>query len=687
MRARLHDMIARYHGHDIDLNGLRQRFALSLTGATLRSLIGLADTLGLGTRSLRVELSALAKVKCPAILHWDLDHFVVLAAVSRRSITIHDPAVGRRTLTLAEASKHISGVVLELVPSDSFVPVSARAVMPLTALWSRMTGAHSAFAQVLVLSLALQIATFAGPFQLQLVVDEAIFRRDEDLLAVLAIGFGALVVMQAGLEALRGWALRVFGQLLTFQVVGNLVHHLLRLPADFFEKRHVGDILSRLSSVQPIQDAVTRGAIAALIDGLMAVLATAILFFYSTMLAFVVLAAIALNLLIALLFYPATRARMEAEIVAKARESSTLMETVRAATTIKVMGREPEREAIWRNAYARVSNAGVLLSKLQITQSFLNSVVTGLQTVLVIFLAARLILTGDGFSVGMLFAFLSFRQTLTDRATGLINQAIQFRLLRLHLDRIADIATTAPEASATALPGFEVKGGIEVRAVSFRYGAADPLVLEDVSLAIAPGEFIAITGSSGSGKTTLLKLLLGLYPPVTGSIALDGRDATPELWRPWRAQIGVVAQDDRLMSGTLADNIAFFDPDLDMARVNAAAQAAQVHEDILGFPMQYLSLVGDMGSTLSGGQRQRVLLARALYRRPKLLMLDEGTANLDEANEEALADLIAGLPITRIVVAHQPALVRRAHKVFVMHDRRLATNRPRSLEAKAKVVG
>jgi ATP-binding cassette subfamily B protein RaxB len=124
-----------------------------------------------------------------------------------------------------------------------------------------------------------------------------------------------------------------------------------------------------------------------------------------------------------------------------------------------------------------------------------------------------------------------------------------------------------------------------------------------------------------------------------------------------------------------------------MARVNAAAQAAQVHEDILGFPMQYLSLVGDMGSTLSGGQRQRVLLARALYRRPKLLMLDEGTANLDEANEEALADLIAGLPITRIVVAHQPALVRRAHKVFVMHDRRLATNRPRSLEAKAKVVG
>src|SRR5262249_13229196 len=317
---------------------------------------------------------------------------------------------------LAEASKHVTGVVLELMPNAQFTPVTASAAMPLTALWSRLTGAWPAFAQVLILSLALQVATFAAPFQLQLVVDEAIFRNDADLLTVLALGFGALIVMQAGLEALRGWALRVFGQLLTFQVVGNLVHHLLRLRADFFEKRHVGDILSRLGSVQPIQEAMTRGAVAALIDGLMAILATVILFFYSVMLALVVLAALALNLVVALLFYPATRARMEAEIVAKAKENSTLMETVRAATTIKLMGREAEREAIWRNAWASVSNAGVQLGKLQIGQTFLASAVTGLQTVLVIFLAARLILAGDGFSVGMLFAFLSFRQTLTDRA-------------------------------------------------------------------------------------------------------------------------------------------------------------------------------------------------------------------------------------------------------------------------------
>jgi ATP-binding cassette subfamily B protein RaxB len=664
-------MIARFHGHDIDLNGLRQRFSLSLAGTSLGSMMTLADSIGLSPRALRVELSALQRVLAPAILHWDLNHFVVLERATPKGITIHDPAVGRRKLGLTEVSKHFTGVVLELTPSAELVPVSARAPMKLSMLWSKLRGAGSAFMQVMILSLALQIATFAMPFQLQLVVDEAIFRADADLLTVLALGFGALVLVQSGLEALRNWALKVFGSLLTFQVVGNLVRHLMRLPADFFEKRHVGDIMSRLGSVQPIQDAITRGVVASIIDGLMAILAAAILFFYSTTLAFVVLAAVLLSLLLAALLYPAQRARVEEEIVAKAKESTLLMETVRAATTIKLQGREAERESHWRNRYAEVINTGLAVGKLQITQSFLQAAITGLQTVIVIFLAARMILKGEGFSVGMLFAFLSFRQTFTDRTLGLINQAVQFRLLKLHLERISDIVVTTADVRQDAPPAIAVRGALRFRAVSFRYGVADPFVLEDVDLDIAPGEFVAITGPSGSGKTTLLKLLLGLHQPTAGSIELDGQRATLDLWRAWRAQVGVVMQDDRLLSGTLADNIAFFDPDLDMDRVVAAAKAAQVHEDIARSPMQYLALVGDMGTTLSAGQRQRVLLARALYRRPKLIVFDEGTANLDEETEGMVWELIAGMPITRIVAAHRQALVHSAGKIYRVEKRRI----------------
>jgi ATP-binding cassette, subfamily B, bacterial CvaB/MchF/RaxB len=226
-------MIARYHGHNVDLNGLRQRFALSLSGMSLRSLMGLADQMDFSTRALRVELSALPRAQLPAILHWDLNHYVVLRSIGAKSAVIHDPAIGIRTLPLADLSKHFTGVVLEFAPAAHFRPVEAKAPMRLSNLWSRMTGMTSALAQVVALSAALQIAAFAAPFQIQLVVDEAVDQDDRDLLLVLALGFGALVIVQASLEALRGWGLQVFGHLLSFQIVGNLVRHMMRLPADF----------------------------------------------------------------------------------------------------------------------------------------------------------------------------------------------------------------------------------------------------------------------------------------------------------------------------------------------------------------------------------------------------------------------------------------------------------------------
>lgn len=667
-------MVARYHGHDVDLNGLRQRFTLSMSGATLRSIMGFADSLGFAPRALKVELSALSKVRLPAILHWDLNHFVVLKSVSGGKAVIHDPALGARTYSLDDLSNHFTGVALELTPSDTFEKVTARAPIKLSSLWSRMVGFWPAFFQILGLSLALQVAVFALPFQMQLVVDEAIFRADRDLLTVLAIGFGALVIVQSVIEALRAWALQIFGQMLSFQMVGNLVRHMIRLPSDWFEKRHVGDIISRIGSASAIQDVLTRGVIAAIIDGLMAVVAIIILLLYSPTLTAVVVGAVAINLILAFALFPAMKARTEEQIIESAREQSHIMETVRAATTIKVMGREAERESSWRNLYANAINADVSVGKFQISLGFTQGLITGLQTVIVIYLGARTILAGDGFSVGMLFAFLSFRQTFTDRANALINQAIQFRFLNLHLDRLADIVTAEIETSpAAAPPRLDVRGAMELRDIDFRYGAADRTVLEGLNLTVQPGEFLAITGASGGGKTTLLKLMLGLRHPTAGTITLDGQTATPDLWRAWREQVGVVAQDDRLLSGTIADNIAFFDPDLDMVRVQQAAYAAQVHEDIVRMPMQYLSLVGDMGSTLSGGQKQRVLLARALYRQPRILILDEGTANLDVKTEEVIADLIAQLPITRIVVAHRPALLQRADRVLVVESGTLST--------------
>jgi ATP-binding cassette subfamily B protein RaxB len=656
-------MIAQYHGHDVDLNGLRQKFAISMSGANLRGLMGIADELNFSSRALRAELGALDQVRLPAILHWDFNHYVVLKAVRGGRAVIHDPSRGRMELSLDEVSKHFTGVVLELTPSEPFEAVEAKAPVNLTNLWSSLRGFKQSLAFVLVLSFALQICAFLSPFQMQIILDDVIGQNDLDLLTVVALGFTLLVILQVVLEALRAWTLQLFGSQIVFQIAGNVFRHLIRLPSSFFEKRHVGDIVSRMGAIRNIQSVLTQGIITSILDGLMALVAGVILFIYAPYLATIVLISILIVTLLTIGFYPIIKARNEEAIVAGANEQSHMMESIRAATTIKLMGQESVRENTWRNIYGKSFNSTMSAVRAEQILNFLKQIILSLQVMLVVYLGTRDILTAKGFSVGMLVAFLAFRATFTDRANSLVQQGLQFGMLKLYIERLGDIITQEVETKPGAIIPLDVKGDISVRNVSFRYGATDRMVLDNINLNINSGDFITIIGPTGSGKSTLLKLLLGLQLPTEGSLHLDGQLAGPDLWRAWRARTGVVMQDDRLISGSLADNIAFFDPDMSMEQVMEAARQAQVHEDIARMPMTYQTLVGDMGSSLSGGQKQRVLLARALYRKPKILLLDEGTANLDPATEEVIADMLTNLDITRIVIAHRPALIERSNRV------------------------
>ena len=658
-------MISSYHGHRIDLNTLRRRHPVSLKGVTLRALIQVASQMDLACRPVRFELGQLRQLHLPAIVHWDMNHFLVLSSVTRRGIVVHDPASGERFFPIAEASKHLSGVALELSPSEGFLPKDERARLPFSTFWTQLRGSTHALVQILMLSVILEAFVIASPFYLQLTIDEVIARGDADLLIVLALGFGLLTVIKVASSAIRSLVLLIVQNVLHFQIGARLFRHLVRLPIAYFEKRHIGDILSRFTSIEPIRSALAEGMIAATIDGLMAVATLAMIFVYSTQLALVVLAAFVLYAAVRLGLYRLLRNRSLAAIEAKAHENSTFIETMRAVQSLKIFNRESDRETQWLNRYADVVNANVRLGRTRIAFTTINDALFGLENVVTIYLAARLALS-NSLTIGMIFAFMSYKQHFIDKAVQLVEKALDFRILELHLERLADIALSPLERGHDQLLDYtrQIEGRIELRNVSFHYADTEPFVLENISFIIEPGEFVTIMGPSGGGKTTLIKIMLGLLEPTRGEVLIDGIPLSTMGPRAYREHVGAVMQEDQLLSGSIADNICFFDPSFDQERMIQCAHLAGIHEEIMNMPMTYNSLIGDMGSSLSGGQKQRVMLARALYRQPRILFLDEGTAHLDVDNERHINDSLKSLQMTRISVAHRPEMSSGADRVL-----------------------
>ncbi|KRA41964.1 peptidase domain-containing ABC transporter [Pseudoxanthomonas sp. Root630] len=680
-------MVASAHGYHVGLSELRRRFPLSLKGAKLNHLIHIAQQLGFSTRPLRLDMEDAGKLKLPCILHWDLNHFVVLAKVGRSRVTILDPAIGERKLSLSEVSDHFTGVALELTPTAEFKPQKATPSVTARQLTGPVRGMWRALAQILLLSVALQVFVVLAPFYMQWVVDQVLVSADRDLLTVLGLGFGLALVLQIGIGLLRGWSVVYLSSRLGLQWMGNVFAHLLRLPLDYFEKRHLGDITSRMSSVQAIQRTLTTSFVEAIIDGLMAMVTLGLMLFYSWKLALVTLLAVILYLGIRSIAYRPVRDRTEQQLVAGAKQQTHLLESLRGMQSLKVAGEESQRRSTYDNLMHDTVNQEVRLARMGLGFNSASQLVFGIERIAVIWIGATLALQ-NAFSVGMLIAYLAYKDQFAGRMAALIDKWVEFRMLRLHGERLADIVLTPPEehAGQPEAPS-PASTRIEVENLAFRYGEGEQWVLKDCSFTIEAGESVAIIGASGCGKTTLVKLLLGLLPPTAGTIRVGGHDLHRIGPRSVRAIVGAVMQDDQLFAGSVADNISFFDPEMDQARIEHAARLAAVHDEIAAMPMGYYSLIGDMGSSLSGGQKQRVILARALYRNPKLLFLDEATSHLDVMKERLVNDAVRALSLTKVIVAHRPETIASADRVLVMEQGRIAQElRPQASAADVQAV-
>ncbi|MBI3284885.1 MAG: peptidase domain-containing ABC transporter [Burkholderiales bacterium] len=692
-------MIASYWGHRIDIASMRRRYSVSLKGSTLKSLMAMAQGLHLQTRPLKLDMQHLPELKLPCVLHWDMNHFVVLKAVSTSHAVIHDPAVGERRLALSEIARHFSGVALELTPTAQFERKQEVRQFSLLSLMGRVVGLKRNLVQLLLLGLALQACALVAPFYMQWVVDEALLAADRDLITVLGCGFLLLVVLQTSIGALRSWVTTVLATKLNFQWLGNAFAHLLKLPLPYFEKRHTGDIVSRFGSIQTMQRSLTTQFVEGVIDGVLVIGTLIMMLLYSVQLAALACVAVALYVVLRWTIFKALREATAEQIIHAAKQQTHFMESVRGAQSVRLFGRNEERRAGWMNALADQFNAELRIAKLAVSYQTANALLFGAERVIVIWLAALAVLD-NRFSVGMLFAFISYKDQFSQRMASLVDKLFELRMLRLHGERVADIvlAEAEPEAQEVEIAADEINPAIEIRNLSFRYADSEPYVLQDLNLTIPAGQCIAVTGPSGCGKTTLMKLLLGLLEPTEGEILIGGEtgiagdstvtrghgESVPTLraqtaiplqqlgMANYRQLLGTVMQDDSLFAGSIADNIAFFDPAPDQQQIMACAQLASIHQEIAAMPMAYHTLVGDIGTGLSGGQKQRILLARALYKNPKLLVLDEATSHLDVWNEQAVNRAIQQIPLTRIIVAHRPETIAMAQRVVVLQQGAIA---------------
>src|SRR5690348_14949261 len=454
-------MVASYHGHRTDLSAMRLRLSPSLKGITLKHIAQIAETMGMSARGVQVPLESLGKLRLPAVLHWDMNHFVVLTRVKGRRITVHDPARGKRVLTLDEASRHFTGVAMEFTPTHAFEKKDEREKIHSWQLLGVASGMKGTIAQILLLSLALEVFAIAMPFFLQLTVDRVLVGRDVDLLTVLGIAFGTLVVIQAVIFAVRAWVGVYLSTHINLKLLTTLFNHMLRLPLAWFEKRNIGDIVSKFRSADAIQRTLSTTFLETVVDGVMVILTLVVMTYYSATLTLVVLSAAVVYGTLRWIFYCPQRYATDEQLAHEARSGTHFIETLRGMMAIKLNLRESERRGAYQNLVVDQTNAGVRVQNVGILQRAANMLIFGLEGVIVIWLAALLVMEGK-FTVGMLYAFIGFKLLFLTRVVALIDKWNEFRMLDLHAERIADIALSETEGTKGSMPGDVIAGPLTI---------------------------------------------------------------------------------------------------------------------------------------------------------------------------------------------------------------------------------
>lgn len=658
-------MICGHFGKNIDLISLRRKFNLSARGANLAGINGIAEQLGMVTQALSLELDELGALKMPCILHWDFSHFVVLVSVKRNRYVLHDPARGRRYLGREEMSRYFTGIALEVWPGSEFQAETQQTRISLRSLINSIYGIKRTLAKIFCLSVVIEAINLVMPVGTQLVMDHAIPAGDRGLLTLISAGLMFFILLRAAVSMLRAWSSLVMSTLINVQWQSGLFDHLLRLPLAFFERRKLGDIQSRFDSLDTLRATFTTSVIGLIMDSIMVVGVFVMMLLYGGYLTWIVLCFTTIYIFIRLVTYGNYRQISEECLVREARAASYFMETLYGIATVKIQGMVGIRGAYWLNMKIDAINSGIKLTRMDLLFGGINTFVTACDQVVILWLGAGLVIDNQ-MTIGMFVAFSSFRGQFSERVTSLTSFLLQLKIMSLHNERIADIALHEKEEKKHEIEIVAHMGPIslETNDLSYRYDSQSAPIFSALSLSVAPGESVAITGASGAGKTTLMKVLCGLFEPDSGRVLINGIDIRQMGINNYHRMIACVMQDDRLFSGSIRENICGFAEEMDEEWMVECARASHIHDVIMNMPMGYETLIGELGEGLSGGQKQRIFIARALYRKPGILFMDEATSALDSESEHFVNVAIKNMNITRVIIAHRETTLKTVDRVI-----------------------
>ncbi|HFV4627502.1 colicin V export peptidase/ABC transporter CvaB [Escherichia coli] len=658
-------MICGHFGKNIDLIYLRRKFNLSARGATLAGINGIAEQLGMATRALSLELDELRVLKTPCILHWDFSHFVVLVSVKRNRYVLHDPARGIRYISREEMSRYFTGVALEVWPGSEFQSETLQTRISLRSLINSIYGIKRTLAKIFCLSVVIEAINLLMPVGTQLVMDHAIPAGDRGLLTLISAALMFFILLKAATSTLRAWSSLVMSTLINVQWQSGLFDHLLRLPLAFFERRKLGDIQSRFDSLDTLRATFTTSVIGFIMDSIMVVGVCVMMLLYGGYLTWIVLCFTTIYIFIRLVTYGNYRQISEECLVREARAASYFMETLYGIATVKIQGMVGIRGAHWLNMKIDAINSGIKLTRMDLLFEGINTFVTACDQIVILWLGAGLVIDNQ-MTIGMFVAFSSFRGQFSERVASLTSFLLQLRIMSLHNERIADIALHEKEEKKPEIEIVADMGPIslETNGLSYRYDSQSAPIFSALSLSVAPGESVAITGASGAGKTTLMKVLCGLFEPDSGRVLINGIDIRQIGINNYHRMIACVMQDDRLFSGSIRENICGFAEEMDEEWMVECARASHIHDVIMNMPMGYETLIGELGEGLSGGQKQRIFIARALYRKPGILFMDEATSALDSESEHFVNVAIKNMNITRVIIAHRETTLRTVDRVI-----------------------